>query len=110
MASQVASEGYEFERTLMHGRYRNELGQYAREVAAAQRQREIEELRQIASQRSKKRARIGRCFDVLKNSVAPYVADWLFILVLGVLMAILSFAIDFVIAQLGRGVSIITSL
>lgn len=41
------------------------------------------------------------------NYILPYIGDWSFIFLLGVLMAILSFGIDFVIQQLGRGTYII---
>ena len=38
-----------------------------------------------------------------KKYILPYVVDWAFILLLGILMALLSFVIDYLIEQLGKG-------
>lgn len=40
---------------------------------------------------------------IFKKYIAPYIGDWVFILVLGILMAILSFGIDYFIDVLGDG-------
>ena len=39
----------------------------------------------------------------MKKYILPYIVDWLFILQLGILMALLSFVIDYFIEQLGKG-------
>lgn len=36
-------------------------------------------------------------------NILPYVIDWFFVLILGILMAVLSFIIDFFIEQIRRG-------
>lgn len=41
----------------MHGRYRNELGEFARSVAASQREREIKEMRRKSLARQQQRER-----------------------------------------------------
>jgi len=40
----------------------------------------------------------------VSNNVLPYVVDWLFVLILGILMAVLSFIIDYIIEKIGEGV------
>lgn len=108
MEAQRQQQDYEFERTLMHGRYRSELSNYAREVAAAQRQKQVEDSRkrlEVRKQRRLKKERVCMCF---KKYIAPYIGDWLFIFILGILMASLSFLIDYVIEQLGNAHEILS--
>ena len=40
----------------------------------------------------------------LSTNVFPYIIDWMFILVLGMLMALLSFAIDYLIDKINEGI------
>lgn len=42
----------------------------------------------------------------LEVNILPYIIDWLFILVLGILMACLSFALDFFISKISLGNSL----
>ena len=44
---------------------------------------------------------------MFKKYILPYVVDWAFIFLLGILMALLSFAIDYLIEQLGKGISML---
>ena len=39
----------------------------------------------------------------IQLNILPYVIDWLFVLILGILMAVLSFIIDYLIEQIRRG-------
>ena len=39
----------------------------------------------------------------LSEKILPYMVDWLFILILGISMAFLSFVIDYLIDAIGRG-------
>lgn len=49
-------------------------------------------------------------FNIFKTYVAPYVGDWLFILMLGLLMAVLSFIIDYLIQILGEGATTVHAI
>ena len=39
----------------------------------------------------------------VQMNVLPYIIDWFFVLILGILMAALSFIIDYLIEQIRRG-------
>uniref|UniRef100_A0A1X7VM85 Chloride channel protein n=1 Tax=Amphimedon queenslandica TaxID=400682 RepID=A0A1X7VM85_AMPQE len=102
MAGQTETQEYEFERTLMHGRYRSELGGFAREIAASQRERDAQRMKMASVAKHQRRELRKRSFNIFKTYIAPYVGDWLFILMLGLLMAVLSFIIDYLIQILGE--------
>ena len=39
----------------------------------------------------------------MSTNVLPYIIDWMFILILGLLMALFSFAIDYLIEKINEG-------
>lgn len=80
----------------MYGHY-SELQQFAREFAASrsrsqqthqgQQPTDVEEAR-------RRKSKAWRTWRYIQMKILPYIIDWLFILILGVLMATLSFIID----------------
>ncbi|CAI8002871.1 hypothetical protein GBAR_LOCUS3500 [Geodia barretti] len=93
-------EEMQYEKTLMYGRY-SELQRFASEFAASRRTTphqppDIEE----ALKKKLKTYKIRRYFS---EKILPYMVDWLFILVLGISMAFLSFVIDYLIDVIGQG-------
>ncbi|XP_078697681.1 chloride channel protein 2-like isoform X7 [Branchiostoma floridae x Branchiostoma belcheri] len=109
----------DYEQTLMYGKYTKELGDYARveaEKLRAQRERRREKERRAAFMKYKEESRWQRCkllrrmWETLpevqaymiwcRNVVFAKIGeDWIFLLLLGVSMALLSFAMDFTIAK-----------
>ncbi|XP_078615750.1 chloride channel protein 2-like isoform X11 [Branchiostoma floridae x Branchiostoma japonicum] len=109
----------DYEQTLMYGKYTKELGDYARveaERLRAQRERRREKERRAAFMKYKEESRWQRCkllrrmWQALpevqaymiwcRNVVFAKIGeDWIFLLLLGVSMALLSFAVDFTIAK-----------
>ncbi|XP_077998012.1 chloride channel protein 2-like [Glandiceps talaboti] len=92
-----------YEQTLMYGRYTRDLGSYARQEAARiQRQRDIAK-REKKSFRPLETTCCNRCLALLnwcRNALFARVGeDWIFLLVLGVVMALLSFLLDYAIAK-----------
>ncbi|XP_069053407.1 chloride channel protein 2 isoform X4 [Lepisosteus oculatus] len=112
----------QYEQTLMYGRYTQELGVYAKEEAA--RLREESSLRRVSSERSRSAELLeydkGRCAkcrrypysldpppqDFLsvctvrcqKFLISRVGEDWIFLILLGLLMALVSWVVDFAIA------------
>ncbi len=42
-------------------------------------------------------------WNYVSTKILPYVIDWLFVLILGILMAVLSFIIDYFIEKIREG-------
>ncbi|XP_028320092.1 chloride channel protein 2 isoform X2 [Gouania willdenowi] len=95
----------QYEQTLMYGRYTQELGVYAKEEAA--RLRESGQRKSISATRNldlleynkgrcaKCRICTVRCQKFLISRVGE---DWIFLILLGLVMALVSWAVDFCIA------------
>ncbi|RXN16882.1 chloride channel 2 isoform X4 [Labeo rohita] len=96
----------QYEQTLMYGRYTQELGVYAREEAA--RIREDGRHRRSISERSPslklleyEKGRCVRCRMHCQRFLMSRVGeDWIFLILLGLVMALVSFVMDFCIALL----------
>ncbi|XP_015217198.1 chloride channel protein 2 isoform X2 [Lepisosteus oculatus] len=97
----------QYEQTLMYGRYTQELGVYAKEEAA--RLREESSLRRVSSERSRSAELLeydkGRCAKCRictvrcqKFLISRVGEDWIFLILLGLLMALVSWVVDFAIA------------
>ncbi|KAM9453025.1 chloride channel protein 2-like [Salvelinus alpinus] len=96
--------GLHYEQTLMYGRYTQELGAYAKEEAARLREEEVQ--RPSVTERSRSlellendkgccaKCRICtvRCQKFLISCVGE---DWIFLILLGLFMALLSWLVDF---------------
>eukprot|EP00058_Branchiostoma_floridae_P028461 XP_002613952.1 hypothetical protein BRAFLDRAFT_118473 [Branchiostoma floridae] len=102
----VPKSQLDYEQTLMYGKYTKELGDYARveaERLRAQRERRREKERRAAFMKYKEESRWQRCKSYMiwcRNVVFAKIGeDWIFLLLLGVSMALLSFAVDFTIAK-----------
>ncbi|XP_077578497.1 chloride channel protein 2-like isoform X5 [Stigmatopora nigra] len=95
----------QYEQTLMYGRYTQELGVYAKEEAA--RLRESGQRLSI-TERSRKldllqydKGRCAKCLCTLrcqKFLISRVGEDWIFLILLGLLMALVSWVVDFCIA------------
>ncbi|XP_071494370.1 chloride channel protein 2-like [Diadema antillarum] len=103
MALQPDRRQMEYEQTLMHGQYSRDLGQFAKAKAARLReertQRQLEdEFRRYAGE-----SRCHRCKASLiwfRNWLFSKIGeDWIFLALLGVIMALLSFALDYTIQK-----------
>uniref|UniRef100_A0A8C9TI13 Chloride channel protein 2 n=1 Tax=Scleropages formosus TaxID=113540 RepID=A0A8C9TI13_SCLFO len=98
----------QYEQTLMYGRYTQDLGVYAKEEAArlrdqgglrrsvSERSRSIELLEYDKGRCAKCRICAVRCQKFLISRVGE---DWIFLILLGLLMALVSWAMDFAIAM-----------
>ncbi|XP_036820557.1 chloride channel protein 2-like isoform X4 [Oncorhynchus nerka] len=97
----------QYEQTLMYGRYTQELGVYAKEEAArlreeggrrrsvTERSRSLELLEYDKGRCAKCRICTLRCQKFLISRVGE---DWIFLILLGLLMALVSWVVDFAIA------------
>ncbi|KAM8902624.1 chloride channel protein 2-like isoform 13-T13 [Spinachia spinachia] len=91
----------QYEQTLMYGRYTQELGVYAKEEAARlresghQRSRPLDLLEYDKGRCAKCRICTVRCQKFLISRVGE---DWIFLILLGLLMALVSWMMDFCIA------------
>ncbi|XP_052373240.1 chloride channel protein 2-like isoform X1 [Oncorhynchus keta] len=97
----------QYEQTLMYGRYTQELGAYAKEEAARlreeggwrrsvrERSRSLELLEYDRSRCAKCRICTVRCQKFLISRVGE---DWIFLILLGLFMALVSWVVDFAIA------------
>ncbi|XP_041120055.1 chloride channel protein 2-like isoform X2 [Polyodon spathula] len=98
----------QYEQTLMYGRYTQELGVYAKEEAArlreetgfrrtpfSERSRSAELLEYDKSRCTRCRICTVRCQKFLISRVGE---DWIFLILLGLLMALVSWAMDYAIA------------
>ncbi|KAJ8280506.1 hypothetical protein GJAV_G00055670 [Gymnothorax javanicus] len=97
----------QYEQTLMYGRYTQELGDYAKEEAA--RLREEGGLRRSVSERSRSvelleydKGRCAKCrictVRCQKFLISRVGEDWIFLILLGLVMALVSWVVDFAIA------------
>ncbi|XP_058890226.1 chloride channel protein 2-like isoform X3 [Acipenser ruthenus] len=95
----------QYEQTLMYGRYTQELGVYAKEEAA--RLREETSFRRTPLSRSAElleydKSRCARCrictVRCQKFLISRVGEDWIFLILLGLLMALVSWAMDYAIA------------
>ncbi|XP_028428671.1 chloride channel protein 2 isoform X1 [Perca flavescens] len=93
----------QYEQTLMYGRYTQELGEYAKEEAARLREsgqrrsvsRTLDLLEYDKGRCAKCRICTVRCQKFLISRVGE---DWIFLILLGLLMALVSWVMDFCIA------------
>ncbi|XP_041796133.1 chloride channel protein 2c [Chelmon rostratus] len=96
----------QYEQTLMYGRYTQELGVYAKEEAArlresgqrrsvSERSRTLDLLEYDKGRCAKCRICTVRCQKFLISRVGE---DWIFLILLGLLMALVSWVVDFCIA------------
>ncbi|KAM8853281.1 chloride channel protein 2-like isoform 14-T14 [Synchiropus picturatus] len=96
----------QYEQTLMYGRYTQELGVYAKEEAArlresgqrrslSDRSRNLDLLEYDKGRCAKCRICTVRCQKFLISRVGE---DWIFLIMLGLLMALVSWVVDFCIA------------
>ncbi|TNN01268.1 hypothetical protein fugu_010650 [Takifugu bimaculatus] len=107
MAGQGSDQrALQYEQTLMYGRYTQELGVYAKEEAA--RLRESGQRRSI-SERSRtldlleyEKGRCAKCrictIRCQKFLISRVGEDWIFLILLGLVMALVSWVVDFCIA------------
>ncbi|XP_041479348.1 chloride channel protein 2-like isoform X8 [Lytechinus variegatus] len=104
MALQPDKRQMEYEQTLMHGQYSRDLGQFAKAKAAKLRE-EKERQRKVEDEflRYTTESRCLRCKASLiqfRNWVFSKIGeDWIFLALLGVIMALLSFALDYTIQK-----------
>ncbi|XP_037089942.1 chloride channel protein 2-like [Pollicipes pollicipes] len=104
-----------FEHTLMYGRYSKDLGEFAK--TESKRLKEIDKKRKLDEKlrrqelhryRGKWTRRVGKVFGfVWKKTFARIGEDWVFLTVLGVLMALISFVMDYGIAMCNKGKSFV---
>ncbi|XP_018904088.2 chloride channel protein 2 isoform X2 [Bemisia tabaci] len=85
--------------TAMYGRYTKELGQYAKEEAKALekklRKEEILRREDLDKYRGRCASRIANTFSFIwRHSFAKLGEDWVFLALLGIIMAVLSFLMD----------------
>lgn len=99
----IDQRALQYEQTLMYGRYTQELGVYAKEEAARLRDggqrrpvsRTLDLLEYDKGRCAKCRICMVRCQKFLISRVGE---DWIFLILLGLLMALVSWAVDFCIA------------
>ncbi|XP_022110153.1 chloride channel protein 2-like isoform X1 [Acanthaster planci] len=103
MALQPDRRELGYEQTLMYGRYRQELSQFAKNEAARQRE---EKKRQKQLDDEFRQYRGTCCYTVKSNLIwfrdfvfSKIGEDWIFLALLGIIMALLSFAMDYAIAK-----------
>ncbi|XP_077868666.1 chloride channel protein 2-like [Saccoglossus kowalevskii] len=102
MADMVASPNQlGYEQTLMYGRYTKELGSYAKkEAARLKREKERADEAVISNFGDKYCATCKYYFYLCKSVIfARFGEDWIFLLLLGFIMALLSFGLDYTIAK-----------
>ena len=100
-----------YQQTLMYGRYSKSLGEYAKEEAKRQKIIDKKRKRQAERQkeeitgeksRSKNYRTISKVITyVWKHTFAKLGEDWVFLAILGILMAIISFSMDLGIGLCG---------
>ncbi|XP_065842216.1 chloride channel protein 2-like isoform X2 [Oscarella lobularis] len=94
---EIESESYDYEQTLMYGKYTVELQEFARSHASRIREEEAQRRDEQRNLRYSARAKAWRS---CKQFVVRHIGeDWLFLLVLGLLMAFLSFVLDYLIEK-----------
>ena len=95
----------------MYGRYTRSLGEYARDQAAelrglAMKQKKEERLRnkELRSYRGKWTSRFFRVVSFTwRNTFAKIGEDWVFLALLGIIMALLSYIMDYGVSMCNTG-------
>lgn len=86
----------------MYGQY-SELQRFAREFASrSSYRREQQRMPPTVEEARHRKSRSWMTWKYLSTHVLPYIIDWFFISILGILMAVLSFIIDYLIEQIRR--------
>ncbi|XP_032824019.2 chloride channel protein 2-like isoform X2 [Petromyzon marinus] len=94
-----------YEQTLMYGRYTQELGEFAKKEAARIRVNDARrDKRQLRTRHSKEhdtpRWRRSVCRSQLRKCLVSRIGeDWIFLLLLGLVMALVSWVMDFAISK-----------
>ncbi|XP_053535179.1 chloride channel protein 2 [Ictalurus punctatus] len=97
----------QYEQTLMYGRYTQDLGVFAKEEAARLREEAV--FRRLVTERSRslelleyEKSRCAKCrictVHCQKFLISRVGEDWIFLILLGLVMALVSFVMDFCIA------------
>ncbi|XP_071946153.1 chloride channel protein 2-like isoform X2 [Antedon mediterranea] len=103
MALQPEQKQLGYEQTLMHGRYTKELGQFARSEAARlrverQRKSKEDEFREYRDDTCCQKCKTNLIW-IRDWTFGKIGEDWIFLFLLGILMALLSFGLDYTIAK-----------
>ena len=95
-------DAYGYEENLMHGRYHSDATDYAKEYAKKLKYRTDED-EETDDPEHNLRHYSGKRFHRVRNSCRKlrflFANDYVFLLILGILMAFLSFGLDFVIRK-----------
>uniref|UniRef100_A0A1B6EB21 Chloride channel protein n=2 Tax=Clastoptera arizonana TaxID=38151 RepID=A0A1B6EB21_9HEMI len=99
---------HEYQHTLMYGRYTKELGEFAREEAIKldKKRKKEERLRneELHKYRGKCATKLASAFGfVWRHTFAKLGEDWVFLALLGLIMAFLSFIMDHGITMCNKG-------
>ncbi|BFZ23084.1 hypothetical protein BsWGS_26123 [Bradybaena similaris] len=101
----MASGSFGYEQTLLYGNYTQELGSFAK-FQASQDARRIQAVVEGCEEKEKKANRFDsfwrffrRCAEVRDAIFLKVGEDWIFLALLGILMAILSFVMDYIIEK-----------
>jgi chloride channel 2 len=98
---EVHPESYDYEQTLMYGKFTSELRDFARRESFKIRREQVE--RRLEEQESKKASGVSMALTRIKRFVITWIGeDWLFLLIIGLLMALLSFTLDYLIEKCQR--------
>ena len=95
----------------MYGRYTQDLGEYAKEQAVElrkqEKQRKKEEkkrIKELRAHRGKWKSRFIRSISFIwRHSFAKIGEDWVFLAILGIVMAVISFAMDYGVSMCDTG-------
>ena len=101
----------------MYGQYTKSLAEYAREQAAEIRrlekkreQEDKERSKELHTYRGKWTSRfLWLASSVWKHTFAKIGEDWVFLALLGIIMAVISYALDYCVSMLGSGEPIFIS-
>ncbi|XP_062505166.1 chloride channel protein 2-like [Corticium candelabrum] len=95
MSLEVYPESYDYEQTLMYGKFTSELRDFARTETLKMRRERAE--RRLEEQKPQSSNGVWRA--IKKFVVTQIGEDWLFLLIIGVIMALLSFTLDYLIEK-----------
>lgn len=95
----------------MYGRYTRSLAEYAREQAAEirrlEKKRELEDKERSKELHTYRGKWTSRCLWLVssfwRHTVAKIGEDWVFLALLGIIMAVISYALDYCVTMLGSG-------
>ena len=95
----------------MYGRYTRNLAEYAREQAAEirrlEKKRELEDKERSKELHTYRGKWTSRCVwlvsSLWRHTVAKIGEDWVFLALLGIIMAVISYALDYGVFILGSG-------